>query len=276
MKKSNIYHILILVLIFVSCKNEDKQIIDEYINSEGQNVIEYKLNDSIIERVMKKNDKLEARELENILSDSIEIFYYDEFDKLYQSLKFNTKNPKGLLYNYVYYTDGGISEKHIKSQDGEELAMFKYSFFDKLEKECYFREGQLNINSFVSYNSYGKIDLRKRKTQFIKLTERNDSILINLIGNEKNHYRFIRFLVFDKYPENSDDVVEILMEKEVENANQISIAKSDLSKFKNKIMCSVEFINTESDGIMNKIKQELFIESLNNIPTNNLFYIRRY
>lgn len=275
MKKIEIYLIYTLVIIFNGCSSEsNKQVIDEYVNSEGQHVIEYQLNDSIIERVMKKNNKIEAKELENTVSDTIEVFYYNEDEKLYQSLKFNTKNSKSLIENYIHFADGGVAEKYIKNHDNETLASFKYNFFDKLEKANYYREGQLDINSFVSYKYDGKIDTRKGKSSYVLILENSDSLSFHLVGTDKNNYRIITFQIFDKYPEKSDETVRLLYEKQFQNAAFISIAKSELREFKSNLHCSVQYIHPEQDGIMNTVEQELFIESLDKIPSNNLFYIR--
>lgn len=276
MIKLEIYTLTALILTFIGCSSgSEKQIIDEYVNSEGQNVIEYQLNDSIIERVMVKHDKIEARELENTKSDTIEIFYYNENKKLYQSIKFNTKNPNSIVINSVHYSDGGVAEKHIKNQENEKLATFKYNFYDNLEKVYYYREGQLNINAYVSYRSNGKIDNRKGQTSYLKIIEKDDSLFIHLVGNDKRRYQFIDFHIFDKYPEEPDEIVHRIYEKKMLNVEYVSLSISELKKVKGKLNCAVSFCNPEIDGILNCYELELFIESLDKIPPNNLYYIRK-
>lgn len=265
--------------MFFSCQDgSGKQIVDEYINSDGQNVTEFKVNDSITERELKRNGKLEAKEVENTKIDSIIIYYYDEFDKLYQSSKFSTSNKNSLIENCVYYENGSISEKYLKTQENEKLAEYFYNYYGKLIQNKFIKEGSCNPNSVIYYKSNGEIDFNK-KNKFLSTSLISDSLAINVFGTDSKIFEQVDFYVvkdFNNYqmPYFISDKSTMLLSIKSTNTNLITVPLSALKPFKNKIKCVVSYGNRDYQGNWNYEEQEFYIESLLDIPETNLFPIR--
>ena len=96
--------VFFLFLVTVGCGETNHENFVEQPDGTYMSVKE--VNDSIIERkVLNTNKVLSSVEYENIKSNDIKIYYYDENKSLYQSLMFNTSD--------ILYLNLSLSRQHF-------------------------------------------------------------------------------------------------------------------------------------------------------------------
>ena len=239
-------------------------------NQDGTFTHELELNDSIIKRTHLGSDRIKtAVEYENTKGKTVKIYYFDATGAITQSLEHSTVDPT--YYQNHVYQNGRIVEKILKNGNKEVLYRIKYDASGNLLKKSFYREGQQNINAFVSFNESGEPDLSYRKSHFLKLLLRDDTLRITPVGLP-GEFQSATVFQLEGFPEFPDSEMSIKKKFEFDGRRSyIGVALADLTS--ENVRFQLRFLTGSIEGNPEFMVYELYLKDTDSIPRNNLYPI---
>lgn len=252
------------VLVMTSCENELKRT----PIGDGKFETSEKLNDSIVLiKTYNSNEKLEAKDYENIRTKIHKLYYYNEKGKLTEAgVGFSNKENTNFSYvdcRYFESNNGKMMYRKILNTEAQTLAHYYYDSVLNLKRQVFYNESSKSIRSEISFNKNGTVN--NEYSSYLTIKKNGDRLFFYPSWYKGIHKEAIIMIY-------TLEGTEIHYEKEISFKNTSELILNLKNLDTSKIYSIAVFAQQGyREGLPLLVPSSILIDDLNNIPTNNLY-----